>query len=89
MLTRQEIDKMTEQIVVEAAYAIIKQGEAARRNGTSNPYPTASLHSLLHMRGWLTEDLRIALMRAKPSYAEDQKNFGQGLDTIPVLACHA
>jgi hypothetical protein len=77
---------MAEQTVQDRAYEVVKQGAEARRNGTSNPYQPASIHSMLHAQGWLTEDLRIALMKSKPSYAEQQKAFGQGLDALPA-AC--
>ena len=53
-------------------HAIFKEGARARRTGTVNPYPGGSLFGQIHCYGWVQEDLRLALMDAKPSYREDQ-----------------
>lgn len=51
---------------------LIDEGARARRDGTPNPYRGNTIEHMLHARGWLTEDLRLALIDASPSYARSQ-----------------
>lgn len=70
--------------VADAAYKVIAEGAAARREGKPCPYvgPGSELRAMLHGHGWLCEDLRIGLMRARPSYAADQAAYGNGLERV-------
>lgn len=60
---------------------ILNEGSEARREGTNNPYKVNSIEHLLHAEGWLKEDLRLALIKADPKYAQSQlahdRNRGQ------------
>ena len=66
-----------------AAYAIVKEGVFARRNGGRCPYAGNTIRHFLHSQGWLTEDLRIALMKADSKYEADQAAQGNGLAHLP------
>jgi hypothetical protein len=74
---------MTEEETVKAAYEIIVEGALSRRNGTTNNYRANTLRHFLSAQGWLVEDLRIALMKANPTYEKGQAAFGQGLESLP------
>lgn len=62
--------ELTEREIINWCYAKIKEGIAARQDPAfgPSPYPGNTLAHMLSAEGWLREDLRIALMNAKPSY---------------------
>lgn len=66
---------MDESEISERLYAFIKEGAHARINGTSCPYAARTVASMLHSVGWVREDLRQALIKAKPAYGEEQRRF--------------
>lgn len=59
-----------------------KDGAIARHTGTSCPHPPNTLASFMYNSGWLTENLRLALCRANPSYAWGQAQFDKTLNGI-------
>ncbi len=65
----------TEREICDWMWKITKEGRRARRDGTANPYAANAVASSLHSAGWLTEDLRLALMEADPLYGEQQRRF--------------
>ncbi len=68
--------RLTEREVATWCYAVVKEGAAARANGTPCPYPsTRELQSMLHSVGWVQEDLRLALIKADPVYRANQEAF--------------
>lgn len=71
------------QEVIDKIFAVINEGRDCRRNGTSNQYAGGTLEHCLSAHGWVTEDLRIALMKANPVYESGQATFGQGLKHLP------
>lgn len=73
------VEKLTEPEIRDTLYAILKEGEAGRRNNTNNPYDGNSLYHMLFSYGWVREDLRIGYMKANPAYEKQQAAFGQGL----------
>jgi hypothetical protein len=68
--------------LVKAVDEIVKEGAVSRRTGTPNRHAPNTIRSYLHSHGWLCEDLRIALMKANPSYEAGQAAFGQGLEHL-------
>ena len=66
---------LSEPVICEHLYRYKKEGAAARHSGVPCPYPANSLAAFMHSGGWLTEDLRLALCRANPSYAWGQAQF--------------
>lgn len=67
-----------------AAAHLIDEGARARRDGTPNPHRGNTIERMLHARGWLTEDLRLALIDASPSYARSQGVTVQDLSLIHI-----
>lgn len=60
---------MTEHEICEYLNRVFKAGAAARRDGSNIPYAaTEELKSMIHIFGWVQEDLRLALMKADPIY---------------------
>lgn len=57
------------------AYSKIREGAQRRVTGAPNRYAGNTLAHLLSAQGWLTEDLRQALMKANPVYAVSQAAF--------------
>lgn len=66
---------MTERQICDWMWKINKEGRKARRDGTVCPYGANTVAMFLHSAAWLTEDLRLALMKAKPSYGDEQRRF--------------
>lgn len=66
--------------LVDEMYRITREGARCRADGGTNPYPPNSVQSFLHSGGWLQEDLRLALIEAKPSYARSQAGRGRWFD---------
>lgn len=66
---------MNESELCERLNAFIKEGAHARINGTVCPYPARTVAAMLHADGWVREDLRQALMKAKPAYGEEQRRL--------------
>ena len=67
---------------IDRIFAILHEGERNRREGTSNQYAGNTIEHSLSAYGWVTEDLRIALMQNNPNYEKQQAAFGQGLDKV-------
>lgn len=66
--------------LVDEMYRITREGARCRADGGTCPYPHGSVQGFLHTSGWLQEDLRLALIEAKPSYAESQARRGRWFD---------
>lgn len=63
-----------------AMHEIEKAGARSRADGTVNPYPADTAQYYLHCKGWLLEDLRLALIAASPSYARSQEGRTRWFD---------
>lgn len=61
-----------EQRLCDWMYSVIKEGQKARRENTGCPHPAYTLKSFLHVQGWVSEDLRIGLCKANPTYRATQ-----------------
>jgi hypothetical protein len=68
-----ELYPMTDAEQCDQLYRWHKEGAAARRNGTGNPYRANTVAYYAHSGGWLQEDLRQALIQASPKYAASQR----------------
>lgn len=66
---------MTEREICDWMWKRMKEGRQARRDGTANPSAANTIAQSLHSAAWLTEDLRLALMKADPQYGEQQRRF--------------
>lgn len=69
---------LTEQEIADHLYKYIKEGKESRANGTPNKYAAHTIGHALSCAGWLTEDLRLALMRKDESYCHGQALFEIG-----------
>lgn len=58
--------------LTDAVYRIICEGARSRADLSANPYAADTVQYLLHVQGWLQEDLRLALIASSPSYAAGQ-----------------
>lgn len=65
--------EITNKQVVEYIYSKLKEGEKAFRDKTPTPYHPDTLEGMLHIYGWVREDLRQQLMKADPQYAASQQ----------------
>ena len=68
---------MTEKEICTALYKFVKEGHALRLSGGACPYAGNTLAHMLSAIGWVSEDLRQALMRADPRYGAEQRAFDQ------------
>ena len=58
--------------VSKKIFALLEEGEEARRSGACSPYGGRTLEHCLSAYGWVKEDLRQALIKADPKYARSQ-----------------
>lgn len=60
------------EVSVEYFYEVMKAGSRARDTGAVSPYSTRTIEHFLHIQGWLTRDLQLALARSNPRYRAQQ-----------------
>lgn len=74
-----EADK---QMSPKQMHEFVKEGAECRRTGKPDKYPIGSTQHFLIGKGWLCEDLRIALCKASERYRKSQPD-GDFLCTLP------
>lgn len=67
--------ELTERQICDQLYKWQKEGALNRNNGKPCPYKGNTIAHMMHSSGWLTEDLRIALIKADPKYAASQRRL--------------
>lgn len=66
---------MTEREICDWMWKVAKEGRKARQDGSICPYAANTVAAVIHIEAWVIEDLRLALMKANPSYGEEQRRF--------------